>query len=292
MRDAVEGKGGAHTGAGCTSMQTGVCTYRHIGHRARVTHAPTSAPDQSGFLECYRGRQGTLHHLAYMRMSKVLLTLELCRRAGLDLAGRDVFDYGFGAGTFFRHFPRDARLFGVEMDAENVAAVRGMLTARGREADLQTIDITRWTEHPLLARQYDVILCSHVLEHLPDPANFLNRIAQCLHAGGAFIGLVPINERVMEPRHVQRLDQSKLHAIASAAGLRVAAYLEADPWLYWIQPIWTRESGWRHRLAQGLSFGIGVVASALGPRWWTAAGEIFRPLTASKFTQAAFILTR
>jgi len=257
-----------------------------------TTASPPSSPDQSAFLECYRGRQGALHHLAYMRMSKVLLTLELCRRAGLDLAGKEVFDYGFGAGTFFRHCPRDARLFGVEMDAENVAAVRAMLAARGQQADLQTIDIARWTEHPLLARQYDVILCSHVLEHLSDPANFLNRTAQCLHAGGAIVGLVPINERVMEPRHVQHLDESKVCAIAEAAGLRVAAYLEADPWLYWIQPLWTHESGWPHRLAQALSFGIGIVASALGPRLWTAAGEIFRPLSASQFTQAAFILTR
>lgn len=253
---------------------------------------PSAAPDQSAFLECYRGRQGALNHLAYMRMSKVLLTLELCRRAGLDLAGRDLFDYGFGAGTFFRYCPRDARLFGVEMDAENVDAVRAMLAARGQHAQLQTIDIARWTEHPLLARQYDYILCSHVLEHLSDPAGFVRRVAECLRPGGAFIGLVPIHERVMEPRHVQRLDEGKIRALGAAAGLRTTAYLEADPWLYWLQPIWTCETGWRHRLARALSFGIGLVATPLGPRLWDAAGRVFRPLTGSQFTQAAFVFSR
>ena len=243
-------------------------------------------------MECYRGRQGALNHLAYMRTAKVLLALELCRRAGVPLAARDIFDYGFGAGTFFRHCPRDSRLFGVEMDAENVAAVRAMLAARGVPADLQTIDIDRWQEHPLLARQYDVILCSHVLEHLPDPANFLKRMRACLHAGGSFIGLVPINERVMEPRHVQRLDQSKIRAIGEAASLRLSAYVEADPWLYWIQPLWTLETGLRHKVAQALSLGLGMVASAVGPRWWDAAGRVFGPLTGSKFTQAAFVFTR
>ncbi len=251
-----------------------------------------SSPDQSRFLECYRGRQGALNHLAYMRMSKVLLTLELCRQAGVSLAGRDVFDYGFGAGTFFRHCPPDSRLFGVEMDAENVGAVRAMLAARGQQADLQTIDVERWSEHPLLARKYDVILCSHVLEHLPDPANFLKRMAECLKSGGSFVGLVPINERVMEPRHVQRLDEAKIRAIGEAAGLRTVAYMEADPWLYWMQPIWTCESGWQHQLARVLSFGIGLVASALGPRLWAAAGRCARPLTGSHFTQAAFVFTR
>ena len=70
-------------------------------------------------------------HAAYMRMSKVLLTLQLCRGAGLALDDRANLDYGFGAGTFFRYCPRGSRLFGVEMDAENVSAVRAMLQARG-----------------------------------------------------------------------------------------------------------------------------------------------------------------
>jgi SAM-dependent methyltransferase len=256
---------------------------RLVRQGARVPASSLSTPDQSGFLECYRGRQGALHHLAYMRMSKVLLALELCRR--------DVFDYGFGAGTFFRHCPREARLFGVEMDPENVAAVRAMLADRGRQADLQPIDIARWAEHPLLARQYDVILCSHVLEHLPDPANLLKRLGQCLHAGGSLIGLVPINERVMDVHHVQRLDESKIRAFGEAAGLSLAVYVEADPWLYWIQPLWTREGGLRHGVAQGISLGLGLVASALGPRLWDAAGRVWRPLTGARFTQAAFVFT-
>lgn len=243
-------------------------------------------------MECYRGRQGALNHLAYMRMSKVLFTLDLCRQADVPLAGREVFDYGFGAGTFFRHCPRDSRLFGVEMDAENVAAVHAMLAERGQAADLQTIDIAHWSEHPLLARKYDVILCSHVLEHLPAPENFLKRLSECLHPGGSFIGLVPINERVMDPHHVQRLDQAKIRAIGEAAGLRLTTYLEADPWLYWIQPLWTSETGLRHKVAQALSFGIGLVASALGPRLWAAAGRLFRPITGSQYTQAAFVFTR
>ena len=97
------------------------------------------------------------------------------------------------------------------MDRENIGAVDEMLRARGyRNLDLQTIDIARWTEHPLLGRKYDVILCSHVLEHLPDPAMFLKRISECLNPAGVFIGLVPLNERIMDPHHVQRLNQSKI----------------------------------------------------------------------------------
>ena len=119
-------------------------------------------------MECYRGRQSWLHHAAYLRMGKVLLTLTLCRRAGVSLADKDILDYGFGAGTFFRYCPPDSRLFGVEIDLLNVEAVRAMLLERGGDgADLRVIEIESWDTHALLDRQYDVILCSHVLEHPP-----------------------------------------------------------------------------------------------------------------------------
>lgn len=250
-------------------------------------------PDQGDFLECYRGRQSWLNHAAYMRMSKVLLTLQLCRGAGLALDDRAILDYGFGAGTFFRYCPRGSRLFGVEMDAENVSAVRAMLQARGySNLDLQTIEIEHWETHPLLDRRYDIILCSHVLEHLPDPPHFLKRISQCLNPAGVFIGLVPINERVMDVHHVQQMNRAKIGAFAEKGGMRVEHYLETDHWLYWLQPVFTREHGTLHLLSQVLSIGLGLPATILGPRVWFAASKLFGALTASKPTQAAFVLKR
>lgn len=254
---------------------------------------PISIPSQDDFKECYRGRQSALHHAAYMRMSKVLLALHLCGKAGIALDDKDIFDYGFGAGTFFRYCPRNSRLFGVEMDAENVASVRAMVRERGfPEPDLRTIEIERWESHPLLKRKYDVILCSHVLEHLPDPAMFLKTLRECLGANGVFLGLVPINERLMDPHHVQRLDRAKIEDFARVAGLRVATYIETDPWLYWVQPVFARERSAMHKLAQLVSVSLGVPATLLGPRLWFAAGKGFAFLTASKPTQAGFVLTR
>ena len=103
--------------------------------------------DQSVFETVYRGRQGALAHLAYMRMGKVLLTLRALAGAGISLHGRSVFDYGFGAGTFFRYCPVSARLFGVEVDGENVRGVKEMLGKRGLQADLQKIEIENWSLH-------------------------------------------------------------------------------------------------------------------------------------------------
>ena len=103
---------------------------------------------------------------------------------------------------------------------------------------------------------------------------------------------MPINERLMDPHHVQRLNRSKIEDFAQAAGLRVVSYVEADPWLYWLQPVFSRESKPMKMLAQFLSIALGMPATLLGPRAWCGLGKVFAFLTASKPTQAGFILTR
>ena len=131
-----------------------------------------------------------------------------------------------------------------------------------------------------------------ILRLLPEPAMFLKRIGECLNTEGVFIGLVPLNERIMDPHHFQRLNHSKILGFAESSGLRVAAYLEADPWLYWFQPLFTRDRGWVHQIAQAVSLGLGLPATVLGPRLWFALGRCYGFLTRSKPAQAAFILAR
>jgi 2-polyprenyl-3-methyl-5-hydroxy-6-metoxy-1,4-benzoquinol methylase len=245
------------------------------------------------FQSVYRGRQRAWHHLAYMRMAKVLLALHVLERAGINLAGKAIFDYGFGAGTFFRYCPVSARLAGVEMDPVNVAAVREGLRARGfPSVRLDAITIEGWEKHPLLQEQYDIFLCSHVLEHLPDPAAFLRRIRRCLKPDGWFVGLAPLNERRDNPHHVQVCERAKIEGWLAAGGLIPCAYLESDPWFYWIQPLYTCDTGPSHRLAQVLSLGLGVLSTLLGHRAWEALAPWCARLTGAKPTQAAFVARR
>lgn len=231
--------------------------------------------------------------MGYMRMAKVLLALHVCENVGISLENKSIFDYGFGAGTFFRYCPPSSRLFGVEVDPENVAAVQGMLAARGfRNVNVCTIDLKSWSVHPFLKRSYDIILCSHILEHLPDPVLFLKRIRECISPAGVLIGLVPINERELDPHHVQRIDRSKIEEWVQAVGLRMTTYLEADPWLYWFQPIFASQNRTMHVLAQAISFCVGLPATALNRRAWFRLSNIFGVMTRSLPIQAAFVLTR
>lgn len=247
--------------------------------------------DQEVFETVYRKRQGVLHHASYIRMCKVLLILRMLRLTGIQLNGKSLLDYGFGAGTFFRYCPQETLLYGVEQDSVVCHEVAEMLRERGiANANLQTIDIANWAKHPLLQNTYDVFLCSHVLEHLPNPVDFLKTVRRCVKPDGVFLGLVPINERKANPHHLQTVDRATVCQWAAAAGYEVVHYEENDPFLYWIQPLFTADAGWRHKLAQIASLSLGIPATLCGERLWFGWGKIFAKLTSSQPTQAGFVL--
>jgi 2-polyprenyl-3-methyl-5-hydroxy-6-metoxy-1,4-benzoquinol methylase len=247
---------------------------------------------QEIFETVYRGRQGWLHHASYMRMSKVMMALRALRLHGVSLAKSKVFDYGFGAGTFFRCCPNSAALYGVEQDAVVVEEVRAMLEKRGAgSVDLRQISIANWKSHPLLAPKYDLFLCSHVLEHLESPIEFLMIASNCLSEGGFFLGIVPINERVKNPHHIQEINQSVIERWALDAGMRLEYFEENDHFTYWAQFLYTFDSGWQHRVAQAISLSLGVLSKLCGEQIWFGISERVFSLF-SKPTQATFILSK
>lgn len=228
-----------------------------------------SRPSQDKFLACYRGGQSRLHHMAYLRMCKVFVILEALHRAGCNLERKRIFDYAFGAGTFFRFCPASAHLSGVELDDQTVAEVTQSLADSGRrQCDLRAIRIEDWREHALLKEKYDVIVCSHVLEHLDDPAALLAALGSCLSGGGILVALVPANEIRPNPHHVQVVDQGKMAAWGKAAGVDMRDYFECDHIGWAIQPIFAADSGPVHKLARAVSLGLGVPLSLGGLATW------------------------
>lgn len=247
---------------------------------------------QKKFETIYRGRQGPFYHLSYMRLSKVLLALRALRCNSITLKSQSVFDYGFGAGTFFLFCPRDCQLSGVEQDSVVCEEVTQMLFDRGyRQVELREIDIGQWAENPLLQKEYDLFLCSHVLEHLPDPPAFLRAVKRCLKPTGIFLGLVPLNERAANPHHLHKSDRSVVEGWARDSGYELAYYEENDPFLYWIQPLYASEVGWRRYAGQIIRLVVGIPSRICGERIWY--GLLARlTLWVCKPTQAVFILRR
>ena len=168
-----------------------------------------------------------------------------------------------------------------------------MLLKRGfKDVHLQPIQIDQWEQHPLLQRQYDMVLCSHLLEHLAEPVALLRKLSACLEQGGIFLGLVPINELRENPQHVQIVDRNRIGAWITEAGLKMQLYVESDPWTYWFQPFFTCESTARYKLNRIISLTLGIPATLLRHRSWQRLSPVCATLTLAKATQAAFVCSR
>ena len=243
---------------------------------------------QNDFRQCYRGRFRSIYHLSYLRLCKSKLIDHLLRSCQVSLTGAKVFDYAFGAGTFFLTLPKSAKIFGVELDPQVVAAVGMQLNTAGyMEVDLDVIEINSWASHRLISNSYDVIVCSHILEHLDDPVHFLTILRKSLTEGGVIVCLVPINEEVPDPHHVQVCNHEQIVGWAEQSDLGIRTYIETDHWNYWAKkylPYYKRPV-----LRKIWSLGIGMIASLFPDGWWWRTSK-WAGLLHAKPTQAGFVL--
>jgi SAM-dependent methyltransferase len=226
-----------------------------------------------------------------MRLSKVFALFHVIEQQGLVLQDKSIFDYGFGAGTFFRYCPRRSRLFGVELDSVNVEKVKEALGRKGyTRVDLQAIDEERWDEHELLTQQYDLIVASHVLEHLKQPAEVLKRLISCLTPEGFLLGVLPINELVPHQNHEWIVERCLVEDWARAANARIVGYWELDHFTYYALPIFEQRSALGRVAAQGISLALGLAATLVGERLWFRLSALFGRSTGAKPAQAVFLM--
>ena len=119
----------------------------------------------------------------------------LVRRLLDERAGgaRSLLDAGCGPGQLLAelalHFPQ-ARLAGGDVSARSLALAR----TRCPDAELFALDLGAddfETAHAARLQRFDAIVCSEVLEHLPDDALALARLRRLLERNGHLIVTVP-----------------------------------------------------------------------------------------------------
>jgi 2-polyprenyl-3-methyl-5-hydroxy-6-metoxy-1,4-benzoquinol methylase len=246
---------------------------------------------QRTYYRVYRNRQSCLHHTAYMRLAKVLGILRALDRQAVNLDGKQVFDYGFGAGTFFHHCPKTAFLHGVELDPVNVQHVMKTLRAKKHaHVDLRVVEETRWRENELLNRQYDLVVVSHVLEHIKDPADLLKCLIACLRTGGCLVAALPIHERVKHDNHEWVIDDALVREWAAAAGAEIVDSFEFDSVTQWALPVFEKKSRAGRIAAQTLSLFLGLCAAAVGMRCWLRLDALAARMLGAEPGQAVYVL--
>lgn len=102
-------------------------------------------------------------------------------------SGQKVLDLGYGDGVNFESLARHSSLTLVEGSEELAKKARLQSAKLGLTVDIHCCLFEEFEA----ARNFDVIVASHVLEHVDQPVELLAHLGQLLKPGGTLIGLVP-----------------------------------------------------------------------------------------------------
>jgi len=152
---------------------------------------------------------------------RLLLMEELFRRHRIPFERMKVFELGFGTGDLLLRFDGTSTVHGCELSAEAVEAI---------EADerLERYAEARFTRADALGRPvfpvdgYDLVIASHVIEHLADDAGALRQLAAHTRPGGHGLFFLPLER----PGHLPAL-HARTYTAAGFVGLTESAGWEA-----------------------------------------------------------------
>ena len=106
-------------------------------------------------------------------------------------AGRPMLDAGCGTGLNLQGLPEGST--GLDLNPRNLAMVRERLPLHTAvEGDLEAM--------PFADASFATVICTEVLEHVPDPRLALREIRRVLKPGGVLIGSVPARSAIWRLR--------------------------------------------------------------------------------------------
>ena len=180
----------------------------------------------------------------------------ICRRLKDEARGRRLLDIGFGGGHLM-HMARayGFEVFGIDGSAQLVEAQQPFFGQR-----LQTAVIG---DDALPWGSLDVIVMSHVIEHLGDPGAVLKQVWEALNPEGLLFAAVPdmgsVQFRILGKRwnvinplaHFQYFNQASLTRLLTDSGFEIVERVEhpafreaaSSPWMKLVRSLGGTESG-------------------------------------------------
>lgn len=142
--------------------------------------------------------------------------------------GERIFDVGFGRGYLAGVLMRDRNIsayHGIDILPEHIGTCQAMLPANGftdRETSFVVGDVYDLKREDVEAKNADFVICCEVLEHVPDAALALKRLADALPDGADLLFSVPLHGRIEGVwGHVSVFDVARLKQMIADAGLYV-----------------------------------------------------------------------
>ena len=126
---------------------------------------------------------------AFFHRNRARVTRNLIAKHAMP--GAPILDAGCGTGLNLRHLP--AGSVGVDINPRNIELLKQRLPQHTvLEGDVEAL--------PFADGSFGTVLCTEVIEHIPDPSAALAEYRRVLQPGGVLIGSVPARSAIWKLR--------------------------------------------------------------------------------------------
>jgi len=131
-----------------------------------------------------------------------------------------VLDCGIGTGALslalLEALPFKFHLTGLDLSPRMIEEAKRRFTSAGARFDLYCRDVSSL---PLGGEKFDLVMCGHLLEHLPDPLDGMRRMAEGLRPGAILLVIVTRPGRLGSLIHLRYRNQC-IHPVSLARGMK------------------------------------------------------------------------
>jgi len=186
------------------------------------------------------------YNFMYDPNSKVRMALYCMDQLGGRPRNKKILDIGFGFGKILFSLDPSNLICGVEL-AEG-AVQKAIQRARRKGYPRFDFKVYEGTGAlPYNDAQFDMVICSHVLEHVPDDRTLLAEIKRLLAPEGTAILNIPIHEEHFpDPRHMRKYTVEGFRNLIRDYGFEIRYDYAGDK--FWDLFGWFFEKNWHKRI--------------------------------------------
>ncbi len=151
---------------------------------------------------------------------RLLLMEELFRRHWIPMEHMKVYELGFGTGYLLLRFDRSCSIHGCEISREAIELMQATARTRGFE-DIAFVEPGADGAARFPAQDYDLVIASHVLEHVPSDEETLRALWEHTRPGGHGLFFLPLERPGHNPDHARIYTAAGFKALCEKAGWEV-----------------------------------------------------------------------
>jgi ubiquinone/menaquinone biosynthesis C-methylase UbiE len=180
--------------------------------------------------------------------------LHLLHSVGQNLSDKCILEIGFGSGSVLFSFNKSCEIYGLEISRSAIEhAERKALKGGYKKYEFQLISNETL---PYPDGFFDIVIASHVVEHVGNDIKLLQEIKRTLKRDGHAVVLIPINENYNDPNHKHSYKSQDFIRLAESCSMIPVYQMENEFLFHFVEKFYFKEYNRRWKV-------FGAIISAL-----------------------------